>query len=156
MTLTIAPPTFSTLITSFLSSSIITTSKPTSTSASSTTSSSTISGEAALPSCDQLCFNNVLAQYSALGCTSPDPYCLSSNVDFSNGLRDYSNGACSAAIASTVIAFGSAYCSTASATNTATATVTGVPALPPCGQTCFNNMLSKYSVLRPDSRPLPS
>jgi hypothetical protein len=128
-------------------SSIITTSRPTSTSASSTTGSSTITGVAALPSCGQLCFNNMLAQYSDLGCTSPDPYCLCSNVDFSYGLRDCSNGACGDAIASTVIAFGSAYCSTASATHTATATATGVAALPPCGQTCFNNMLAQYSAL---------
>ncbi|PTB65069.1 carbohydrate-binding module family 18 protein [Trichoderma citrinoviride] len=124
-------------------------SKPASTSATTTTSakppSTSIPGEAALPSCGQLCFNNMLAQYSALGCNALDAYCLCNNVDFSNGLRDCSNGACGTAVASTVIAFGSSYCSTAFATHTPT--TTGVGALPSCGQTCFNNMLAQYSQL---------
>jgi hypothetical protein len=114
---------------------------------STSTASATVTGVAALPSCGKLCFNNMLAQYSALGCASPDSYCLCSNVNFSNGLRDCSNGDCGAAVASTVIAFGSAYCSSASATHTRMATVTGVAALPSCGQLCFNNMLAQYSAL---------
>ncbi|KFY77256.1 hypothetical protein V499_03311 [Pseudogymnoascus sp. VKM F-103] len=99
-----------------------TTSRPTSTSASSTTSSSTITGVAALPSCGQLCFNNTLAQYTDFGCTSPDPYCIFNNVNFGYGLRDCSNDACGTDVASTVITFGSAYCSAASATHTGTVT----------------------------------
>ncbi|KAG7288410.1 hypothetical protein NEMBOFW57_007942, partial [Staphylotrichum longicolle] len=31
---------------------------------------STATGIAALPSCGQLCFNNMLAQYASLGCAS--------------------------------------------------------------------------------------
>ncbi|KAH6609995.1 carbohydrate-binding module family 18 protein [Trichoderma cornu-damae] len=125
-------------------------SKPASTHATTTTSAkppnTSIPGEAALPSCGQLCFNNMLAQYSQLGCPSPqDSYCLCNNIDFSNGLRDCSNGACGTAVASTVISFGSAYCSTAFATHTPT--TTGVGSLPSCGQTCFNNMLAQYSQL---------
>lgn len=139
------------------SSSVLTTSDPTTTSDTKTSSSATktstptttlppstsIPGEAALPSCGQLCFNNMLAQYSTLGCAALDGYCLCNNADFSNGLRDCSNGACGTAVASTVIDFGSAYCSTATATHTAT----GLAALPSCGQLCFNNMLAQYSSL---------
>ncbi|CZR67734.1 uncharacterized protein PAC_17633 [Phialocephala subalpina] len=142
---------------SITSSSVLTTSGPTTTSGPSTSSSATkistptttlppstsIPGEAALPSCGQLCFNNMLAQYSTLGCAAYDAYCLCNNVDFSNGLRDCSNGACGTAVGSTAIAFGSAYCSTATATHTGT----GLAALPSCGQTCFNNMLAQYSSL---------
>ena len=117
------------------------------------TATATAAGIASLPSCGQTCFNNMLAQYSALGCASPDAYCLCNNVDFSNGIRDCSNGACGAAIGSTVIAFGSAYCTTAFATHTPMAT--GLAALPSCGQTCFNNMVAQYSTLGCAS-PVPS
>lgn len=92
-------------------------------------------------------FVTVLNQASALSCPEKAPLtslqCLCNNADFSNGLRDCSNGACGTAVASSVIAFGSAYCSTAKATHV----VTGVAALPSCGQTCFNNMLGQYSAL---------
>ena len=81
---------------------------------------STATGLAALPSCGQLCFNNTLAQYSSLGCASEqDVACLCENVNVGYGLRDYSNGACGTAVASTVIAYGSAYCASATATATA-------------------------------------
>ncbi|KAK3934511.1 hypothetical protein QBC46DRAFT_399553 [Diplogelasinospora grovesii] len=93
----------------------------------------------------------MLAQYSSLGCASPDSYCLCNNVDFSNGLRDCSNGACGTAVGSSAIAYGSAYCSTAKATHT----TTGLAALPSCGQTCFNNMVAQYSTLGCAS-PAPS
>ncbi|OBT91548.1 hypothetical protein VE01_10444 [Pseudogymnoascus verrucosus] len=89
----------------------------------------------------------MLAQYTDFGCTSPDPYCIFNNVNFGYGLRDCSNGACGTDVASTVITFGSAYCSAASATHTGTVTTTGVAALPSCGQLCFNNMLAQYSAL---------
>lgn len=82
---------------------------------------------------------------STLGCAALDAYCLCNNVDFKNGIRDCSNGACGTAVGSTVIAFGDAYCSTAFATHIAT--TTGVAALPSCGQTCFNNMVAQYSAL---------
>jgi hypothetical protein len=85
------------------------------------------------------------AQYKALGCSGPDSYCLCNNVNFGFGLRDCANGACGTAVASTVIAYGSAYCATAFATHTATST--GFAALPSCGQTCFNNMKAQYSTL---------
>ena len=126
-----------------------TTIKPSTTPVKTTTTtkppSTTIPGLAALPSCGQTCFNNMLAQYSALGCPPVDSYCLCNNVNFANGIRDCSNGACGSVVASTVISFGSAYCSTAFATHTAT--TTGFAALPSCGQTCFNNMVAQYSAL---------
>ncbi|KAH8819093.1 hypothetical protein F5884DRAFT_759439, partial [Xylogone sp. PMI_703] len=56
------------------------------------TATSTVTGIAALPSCGQTCSNNMLAQYSALGCASPDPRCLCKNANFGFGLRDCSNG----------------------------------------------------------------
>jgi hypothetical protein len=116
--------------------------------ASSTTSSIT-TGIAALPSCGQTCFNNLIGQYSTLGCSSPDPSCLCSNVNFGYGIRDCSNGACGTAVASTVIAYEAVYCSSALATrsSTATPTATGIGALPSCGQTCFNNLIGQYSTL---------
>jgi len=78
---------------------------------------STATGVAALPSCGQLCFNNMLAQYGPLGCASAqDAACLCGNVNFGYGLRDCSNGACGPDVASTVIAFGSSYCASATAT----------------------------------------
>ena len=117
------------------------------------THTATTTGLAALPSCGQTCFNNMLAQYSSLGCASPDSYCLCNNVNFSNGLRDCSNGACGTVVGSSAIAYGSAYCSTAFATHTAT--TTGLAALPSCGQTCFNNMVAQYSTLGCAS-PAPS
>ncbi|EAQ92535.1 hypothetical protein CHGG_00770 [Chaetomium globosum CBS 148.51] len=120
---------------------------PSSSTPGTTTAPSTeIPGVSNLPACGQTCFNNMLAQYSALGCSSPqDSYCLCNNADFSNGIRDCSNGACGSSVGSTVISFGSAYCSTAFATHTAT--TTGLGALPSCGQTCFNNMVAQYSAL---------
>ncbi|CCC05648.1 hypothetical protein SMACR_09703 [Sordaria macrospora] len=141
--------------TSTTKTSLTTTSKS-STAATTTTTkppSTTIPGLAALPSCGQTCFNNMLAQYSALGCASRDGYCLCNNVNFKNGIRDCSNGACGTAVGSTVIAFGDSYCSTAFATHTAT--TTGFAALPSCGQACFNNMVAQYSALGCAS-PLPS
>lgn len=91
----------------------------------------------------------MLGQYSILGCSSPDPGCLCNNVNFGYGVRDCSNGACGTAVASTVRAFESAYCSSALATQTATptTTATGVSALPSCGQVCWSNMQGQYSTL---------
>jgi hypothetical protein len=100
--------------------------------------------------------NNLLGQYSTLSCASPDPACLCRNVNFGYGIRDCSNGACGTAVASTVIAFGSSYCSIATAaettfpttaTPTATPTITAIAGLPPCGQTCMNNLIGQYSTL---------
>ncbi|KAH7009349.1 uncharacterized protein B0I36DRAFT_370306 [Microdochium trichocladiopsis] len=70
---------------------------------------STTTSIASLPPCGQTCMNNLIAQYSALGCSKPDPACLCRNVNFGNGIRDCSNGACGTAVASTVISFGSSY-----------------------------------------------
>ncbi|KAL7939879.1 hypothetical protein V8C35DRAFT_326634 [Trichoderma chlorosporum] len=117
-----------------------------------TTASATATGIDALPSCGQTCFDNLLAQYSTLGCGTPDPACLCRNVNFGYGIRDCSNGACGSAVASTVIAFESTYCASATSARTtypttATATATGIASLPSCGQTCFNNMLAQYSSL---------
>jgi CFEM domain len=75
----------------------------------------TATGIATLPSCGQLCFNNMLALYSSLGCATPDPVCLCNNVNFSYGIRDCSNGAYGAVVASKVIAYGSSYCASATA-----------------------------------------
>jgi hypothetical protein len=98
------------------STSTTTTSRPTfNSSSSSITTSTATPGESALPSCGQLCFNNMLAQYSALRCATPAPACLCSNVNYGYGLRDYSNSACGTAVATTAIAFGSSYCASATA-----------------------------------------
>lgn len=65
--------------------------------------------------------NNMIGQNSQLGCPNGEPYCLCRKADFSNGIRDCANGACGAAVASTVIAYESVYCASASATPTPTA-----------------------------------
>ncbi|RDW56741.1 CFEM protein [Coleophoma cylindrospora] len=138
--------------------------KSTSSSTSSTSSTSTIISTTSptptaisqLPTCGQTCFSNLLAQYSALGCATADPSCLCRNVNFGYGIIDCSNGACGTDVASTVIAFETAYCSSAIAasttypttvTATTTATVSGISSLPSCGQTCFDNMLAEYATL---------
>jgi hypothetical protein len=131
---------------------------PTTTTRVPTTSTSTspkTTALSALPSCGQTCFNNLQAQYSTLGCSGPDSYCLCNNPNFGYGLRDCANGACGTAVASTVIAYGNAYCSTALATHTTTSaapttrttTSASLPTLPSCGQTCLNNMKAQYSAL---------
>jgi hypothetical protein len=79
------------------------------------THTATTTGLAALPSCGQTCFNNMVAQYSALGCASPVPSCLCKNVNFGYGLRDCANGACGTAVGSSAIAYGSSYCASATA-----------------------------------------
>ena len=96
----------------------------------------------------------MLAEYESLGCTTSDPSCLCRNINFYYGIRDCSNAACGTDVASTVIAFESSYCTSAIAaettypsTATATAVPTAISALPTCGQTCFDNMLGKYSSL---------
>lgn len=123
--------------------------KTTSTSTTTTSSTSTLPAISSLPSCGQLCFNNLIGQYSSLGCSSPDPSCLCSNVNFGYGIRDCSNGACGTDVASTVISYESAYCASALATrsSTATPTATGIAALPSCGQLCFNNLIGQYASL---------
>ncbi|KAK1782979.1 hypothetical protein QBC45DRAFT_475063 [Copromyces sp. CBS 386.78] len=115
--------------------------------------STTIPGLTALPSCSQTCFKNILAQYSTLGCAALDSYCLCNNVNFQNGIRDCSNGACRTTISSTVISFGSAYYSTTFTTHTTT--TTGLAALPSYGQIYFNNIVAQYSALGCAS-PAPS
>ncbi len=93
----------------------------------------------------------MFAQSQSLGCTTPDPSCLCRNINFYYGIRDCSNGACGTAVASTVLAFESAYCASAGATATSSAPPSGTPTsiadLPACGNTCFGNMLAQYSSL---------
>lgn len=125
-----------------------------------TTAAPTTTGIAALPSCGQTCFSNMLAQYQTLGCGTSDPACLCRNVNFGYGIRDCANGACGTAVASTVISFESTYCASATAARTtfpttAAPTVTGIAGLPSCGQTCFSNMMAQYSTLGCAS-PAPS
>lgn len=56
--------------------------------------------------------NNMIGQYSQLGCGSPDPACLCKNVNFGYGVRDCANGACGMDVAPTVTNFASShYCS---------------------------------------------
>lgn len=102
------------------SSSIIKTSSPTTTTSSSLPPRTSIPGEAALPSCGQLCFNNMLGQCLGLDCAAPDAHCLCSNVDFSNGLRDCS------------------YCASATTSPTPTAckTVSGLATPKPSSAIC--------------------
>lgn len=125
------------------SKSVTASSKPAGTHATTITSAkppnTSVPGEAALTSCCQLYFNNMLlAQFSALRCNALDAYCLC-NINFSNGLRDCSDGACATAVASTVIAFGSAYCSTAFAppTPTTTSVSSHPPVARPASTTCW-------------------
>ena len=92
----------------------------TSTSVKTTSSTSTLPAISSLPSCGQTCFSNLIGQYPTLGCSSPDPSCLCSNVNFGYGIRDCSNGACGTDVASTVIAYETAYCSSALATRSST------------------------------------
>lgn len=47
---------------------------------------------------------------SSLGCSGSDAACLCSNPDFGYGIRDCSNQACGAEVASSVITYGSSYC----------------------------------------------
>lgn len=62
----------------------------------------------------------MLAQYASFGCASEqDAACLCEDPDCGYGLRDCSNGACGTAVASTIIAYGGAYCASATATATA-------------------------------------
>jgi hypothetical protein len=53
----------------------------------------------------------MLALSQSLGCEQATADCLCKNVNFGYGIRDCSNAACGAAVASTVIAYGSSYCS---------------------------------------------
>lgn len=128
------------------SSSSTTTVKSTSSTTASTTTTSrapttTLPGIDTLPSSGHTCFRNMLNKHSELGCSrDDDAYYLYSNVNFSNSIYDYSNGACGESVASTVISYGSAYCSYAAATHVPTATVTDIASLPSYGQTCFYNM----------------
>lgn len=82
-------------------------------------STAVVIGIGALPSCAQTCFNTMLAQYSSLGCATPDPACWRTNVNFGFGIHYCSNGACGSAVASTLIAYGSSYCASATAAPTA-------------------------------------
>ncbi|OGE53422.1 hypothetical protein PENARI_c008G09124 [Penicillium arizonense] len=70
-----------------------------------------------LPTCGQTCFNNMLGKYASLGCTGPDPSCVCQNMDFYYGIRDCANAACGSGDASTVMAFESSYCASATASN---------------------------------------
>ncbi|PYH85074.1 hypothetical protein BO82DRAFT_381106 [Aspergillus uvarum CBS 121591] len=124
-----------------------------------TSATATLTAISQLPSCGQTCFNNMLAQYDSLGCTTSDPSCLCRNINFYYGIRDCANAACGTAAASTVLAFESGYCTSAIAaettspvttstpTTSAAASPTAISDLPTCGQTCFNNMLAQYSSL---------
>jgi len=73
-------------------------------------------GIAALPSCGKTCFSALIAQASDLGCATPDPSCLCSNVNFGYGIRDCSNAVCGSDVASIVIAYETVYCAAAAAT----------------------------------------
>jgi len=66
-----------------------------------------------LPQCGQMCVNNMLGLAPSLGCQATDAKCLCGNANFANGLRDCSGEACGAAVQSQVVAFGTAYCSSA-------------------------------------------
>ncbi|EPE02708.1 cfem domain-containing protein [Ophiostoma piceae UAMH 11346] len=62
----------------------------------------------------------MLGQYADLGCSSADPACVCMSINFYYGICDFSNGACSADVASTVIIFESRYCASATAAPTVT------------------------------------
>ncbi|PWY88960.1 hypothetical protein BO70DRAFT_393479 [Aspergillus heteromorphus CBS 117.55] len=132
------------------------TSTPSTTSTTSTTGTASLTAISQLPSCGQTCFDNMLAEYETLGCTTSDPSCLCRNINFYYGIRDCSNAACSTDNATTVLDFESTYCASAIAAQTtypvttstaAAATPTALSDLSTCGQTCFDNMLAEYATL---------
>ncbi|KAF5128722.1 GPI-anchored CFEM domain protein [Metarhizium anisopliae] len=108
-----------------------------------------------LPQCGQTCINNMLAKHRELGCGDKDVACMYRAPNFNYGVRDCANGACSNADrASTVISFETSYwcpsfmaTGTNSPTQAPTPTPTAISDLPPCGQTCMNNMIAQYSQL---------
>ncbi|KAH7397939.1 hypothetical protein BKA64DRAFT_708613 [Cadophora sp. MPI-SDFR-AT-0126] len=76
-----------------------------------TTSTATATALTSLPTCGQLCFNNTSSSRLSL-----------CKRQFCFGIRDCANGACGTDVAVTVIAYGSAYCSSATATVPSTST----------------------------------
>ncbi|TGJ79138.1 hypothetical protein E0Z10_g9623 [Xylaria hypoxylon] len=69
------------------------------------------------PACGTTCFNNMLGQASQLGCggggstaDAVDAACLCKNVDFSYGIIDCSNAACSQGDAPAVVQYGLDWC----------------------------------------------
>ncbi|PVH71238.1 hypothetical protein DL98DRAFT_660757 [Cadophora sp. DSE1049] len=116
------PPSPTTKPTTSTSTVFTTTTRSSTSISKTTTSTATTTALTSLPTCGQLCFNNMVAQYSALGCASPAPACLCANANFGFGIRDCANGACGTDVAVTVIAYGSAYCSSATATVPSTST----------------------------------
>ena len=58
----------------------------------------------------QLCWNNMLAQASSLGCSAGDMKCLCGNPNFQNGLNDCSHEACGDAVRAAVVAYGRSQC----------------------------------------------
>jgi WSC domain/CFEM domain len=122
-----------------------------------TSPGSTPTSISTLPNCGQTCFNNMLAQATALGCPGADPACLCQVTNFQNGMHDCSMGACGATVGAVVLAFEAKWCAAALATatnsistQTATSpgsTPTSISTLPNCGQTCFNNMLAQATTL---------
>lgn len=113
-----------------------------------TTTSATITATnfAALPTCGQTCFNNMLAQASSLGCTADDSYCLCNNIYFGIGFTECSNGACGTDVAAIALAYESVYCAQATSKHQAT-TTTAFASLPSCGQTCFTDIVAQASAL---------
>lgn len=91
-----SPATGSSSTTTTSSSSAMT-STSTSRTPSTTSSSTVVTGESDLTACGQTCFDNMLAQCSALSYARPlDSQCPRSNADFSNGLFGESSSACRA------------------------------------------------------------
>jgi hypothetical protein len=92
----------------------------------------------------------MLSQYLNLGYSTPDPACLCNNINFSYSICDYSNGAYSTAVASTVIAFKSTYYLSAFTTQITTPIITaiGISALPSYSQVCWSNIQGQYSTFR--------
>ncbi|KAJ5628855.1 hypothetical protein N7490_011083 [Penicillium lividum] len=102
--------------------------------------------------CGQNCFDNTLAEYESLGCSTSDPSCLCRNINFYYGIHDCSNAVCGTDVASTVLALKAVTTTypviiTVTVTATAMATPTAVSDLSTCSQTCFDNMLAQYATL---------
>lgn len=61
----------------------------------------------------QMCVNNMLAQYSTFNCAQNDAACLCANVNFGYGLRDCTLQACGQETSTAAVAYGNAYCAAA-------------------------------------------
>lgn len=127
---------------SLLISTSTTTSKPATAVVTTSTSVSSTTAFSALPSCGQSCFTDMLAQYSELGCANPIASCLCANIYFQIGLGECAVGRCGTDIAPTVVAYGSAYCTS----TTSILSTTSVASISQAAWTSIETDAAKYNM----------